>query len=470
MQPLQSSAFYDLHEIITNMFRRLWSGLPADVSFPDSLKGLGYVNIARAQDTSGRLLIGWVGRYFVNAEDEIRSIENADNYFKFFINRNPRINDRQRFHFDQAVEGIVHRRLEKEGLCRTLLPLGTPESEPHVLIFVSDDIQTKSRVVLIFGEPTNELGVIARRVAGGPGGLDKGSLVSVVRALKEQRSSTHDEACPGILLANTGETYWWPEGKRAITITGSSGVPLPSLAHRGVKYVPTLNSVPGNETAKDHVAYIFKETLSAILAKDATIDILAIGTSCELVERFLDQDANWSTWGPRLRAIALMGPVYTVEHLANEGFKDFLEKRTCAYLVSDAPLGTPIAPPGGNPNESIAPLGCPCFSSSEPWYTEVTLIKALVPVLGYLQRVALDPDFENEPIIVTEHPRASSPAAEDPWEKLGEHEKPLVTVTDPEWMDKERQSARGQGNGDDVERAPGLDSDDDSGDEYRPPA
>lgn len=42
-----------------------------------------------------------MSRYFVNAEDEIRSIENADNYFKFFINRNPRINDRQRFHFDR---------------------------------------------------------------------------------------------------------------------------------------------------------------------------------------------------------------------------------------------------------------------------------------------------------------------------------------------------------------------------------
>lgn len=70
---------------------------------------------------------------------------------------------------------------------------------------------------------------------------------------------------------------------------------------------------------------------------------------------------------------------------------------------------------------------------------------------------------------MTARPRASSPAAEDPWEKLGDHEKPLVTVTDPEWMDKERQSARGQGNGDDVERAPDPDSDDDSDDEYRPP-
>ena len=38
--------------------------------------------------------------YFVNDEDEIRSIENPDYYFKFFLNKNERINKRQRFEFD----------------------------------------------------------------------------------------------------------------------------------------------------------------------------------------------------------------------------------------------------------------------------------------------------------------------------------------------------------------------------------
>lgn len=37
----------------------------------------------------------------MNEEDEIRSLENPDFYFKFFVNRNERINLRQRFAFDR---------------------------------------------------------------------------------------------------------------------------------------------------------------------------------------------------------------------------------------------------------------------------------------------------------------------------------------------------------------------------------
>lgn len=58
------------------MFRRKWSGLPKDPSFPFDLKELGY---------------------FINDVDEVRAIDNPNNYFKYFINRNPRWNDRQRF-------------------------------------------------------------------------------------------------------------------------------------------------------------------------------------------------------------------------------------------------------------------------------------------------------------------------------------------------------------------------------------
>lgn len=35
--------------------------------------------------------------YFINEDDEVRSIENPNNYFKYYLSRNPRWNDRQRF-------------------------------------------------------------------------------------------------------------------------------------------------------------------------------------------------------------------------------------------------------------------------------------------------------------------------------------------------------------------------------------
>ena len=66
----------DAHHISAAMFRRRWSSLPCDPAFPSDLKQLGY---------------------FVNEIDEIRSIENRNSYFRFFITKNERWNDRQRF-------------------------------------------------------------------------------------------------------------------------------------------------------------------------------------------------------------------------------------------------------------------------------------------------------------------------------------------------------------------------------------
>ncbi len=43
-----------------------------------------------------------VFRYFINGDDEIRSIEDPDYYFKFFIDRNPRVCARQRFDFNRT--------------------------------------------------------------------------------------------------------------------------------------------------------------------------------------------------------------------------------------------------------------------------------------------------------------------------------------------------------------------------------
>ncbi|KFY10853.1 hypothetical protein V491_07444, partial [Pseudogymnoascus sp. VKM F-3775] len=57
------------------MFRLLPHGLPKDPKYPTNLQELGY---------------------FINDEDEIRSIENPKYYFKYFINRNERYNERQR--------------------------------------------------------------------------------------------------------------------------------------------------------------------------------------------------------------------------------------------------------------------------------------------------------------------------------------------------------------------------------------
>lgn len=224
------------------------------------------------------------------------------------------------------MESIIHERLESEGLQKLRLPLGASDTQPHTPIFVTPDLKSRPRIVVIFGEPTQDLGVLAGRVANGPGGIDEGSVIPVVRAVKSHKSSSTDDASPGILLANMGQTCWWLDGQRAITVTANNAVPLPSLVHRGVQYVPALHDIPGNKSPEEHVKYVFNQVIGSMAHDKATVDIIAIGESCEIVERFLDGEEAWNIWGRRISALVLLGPVYDSEGLKNANFKDFMAK------------------------------------------------------------------------------------------------------------------------------------------------
>ncbi|KAI9172347.1 Autophagy-related protein [Paramyrothecium foliicola] len=383
---------------------------------------------------------GGTSRYFITDEDEIRSTENPDNYFKFYIDKNMRINIRQRFEFHSVVEGIIHQRLEENGLCKMTVPLGTPTSKPHIPIFVTPNLKLKTRVVVLFGEPNQAVGILAHRVMEGSGGLKEGSMLSVIHTLNKQRSSPGDASPPGVVLANPGATYWWPEEQRALTIIQSNGIPLPSLCHNGRQYVPAVNEIPENKDSSEHIKYIFGTVLKTMMADHAVVDVVAIGASCELVENFFDHKENWAIWGQRLNAMLLLGTVYPTDTLTNTDFKNFLAKRASGFILSPLPPGTPLAPPTGNPNEMIPELGCPVYSSSEQHYTELILIKAHETVLAYLQGVAMSPDFENVPITVVDRP--TEELTEEAWATLPEEEKPSLSVADPEEMRKQVKQAR----------------------------
>lgn len=228
--------------------------------------------------------------------------------------------------FSDALENIIHERLESHGLVKTPLPLGTPFSQTHVPIFVDASLETKSRVVVVFGEASKFLGLLAGRVATGRGGVNKGSMVSVVEELHRQRSSPDDRGPPGVVLANIGELYWWPEGKRSLTLGDSSAIPLPSLVHRGWNFMPGINYIRGNETPERHVQCVFDQTLQNLVNEKALLDVVAIGDTCGIVERFLDEENNWNAWGHRLSSILLMDPFRDVEKLSNPSIKEFLAK------------------------------------------------------------------------------------------------------------------------------------------------
>lgn len=222
------------------------------------------------------------------------------------------------------MEEIVEKRLYDVGLEKIALPPMTELSSPHVPILATPNIKSASRIVVIVGEPTQDLGIIAGRVANGPGGIDKGTMISVVKALQTQVASSTDSSPPGVILANPGQLYWWPEKRRALTLIESVAIPLPSLVHAGRRHVPSLNNIPENEDPAAHVKCLFQKFLKTAIENHVKFDIVAIGQSCEVMERFFDNDENWKTWGSRLNAMLLLGSVYSTEDLTNTGFKEFL--------------------------------------------------------------------------------------------------------------------------------------------------
>ncbi|KAI1087673.1 Arb2 domain-containing protein [Rostrohypoxylon terebratum] len=357
------------------MFRRKWVGLPEDPSFPIDLKELGY---------------------FINEVDEVRAIDNPNNYFKYFINRNPRWNDRQRFSMNLALQDVIWKRLKGLGMEMQHLPLTSSDpTQPRVPIFLSKDVGTASRVVVVIGETDQDLGVLAHRVIGGPGGVNKGSMVSIVSALQEQSCSATDMRSPGIILANTGELIWWPEEHRTLSLSAWHATPMKSAVHRGNRITPA-NYAEGNESAKAHVAYIFEHVIPRFVDKDAKIDVLSVGDGADLAVKYLDTLLMRDEWKNRIGCLALVGGLVSAEDLQNEEFKKgFLRHRTRAYATCKDPAGLVISGPDGNPNtRTYTEQGCPVFSSGSEYYMETTLITAREVVLDWMQEVAMTPEGE----------------------------------------------------------------------------
>ncbi|POS71472.1 hypothetical protein DHEL01_v210132 [Diaporthe helianthi] len=372
------------------MFRRRWSGLPEDPSFPADLEELGYCVEPKS--------------------DEIRNAEDPKYYFHYFRSKNERHNDCQRFAFNTAVEKqLIHPRLEALGLTKLALPLGTPTAKPHVPIFVSPGLSSKKRVVLIVGESEQELGVLAHRVIGGAGGVDKGSMVDIARAVltgdqsKDQSQNenptdgstgtTTNTAAPGLVLANTGELWWWPEGGRGLTTRGAHSAPLRSAVHWGKyrhDYDPNnVKTVPRNESPAAHIRCVFEQVLgnTDLVAADAVVQVIGIGDGAAAVERVLDE--SWARWEARVGCLAMCGSGLDAKSVQDAGFKKFLREKARLYITCHEQAGALISGPDGNDKTVLfTGYGTYIFSSGERYYTELTLIKAKDMLLAWLEEVA----------------------------------------------------------------------------------
>lgn len=224
-----------------------------------------------------------------------------------------------------------------------LLPLGTTDpSQPNLEIRVSEDIDKKSRVIIFLGENNQEFGVLAHRVIGGKGGVNKGSVVGLVQGLKKQKSSTTDPSPPGIIIANPGEMSWWPEGKRTLTITGRHAIPMSSAVQIGYHFTEKKHRVPENRNMAEHVRYILDKVVPALVPETAKLDIITISDTGEKVQKYLNKDEVWAKLGPRMNSLTIVAGWFDQSSVESESFRKFLAE------VSHVPFVAVIYPSSAN--------------------------------------------------------------------------------------------------------------------------
>ncbi|QSZ32265.1 hypothetical protein DSL72_001839 [Monilinia vaccinii-corymbosi] len=347
------------------MFRRLPSGLPKDPTFEPTLHGLGY---------------------FINEKDEIRSIENPKAYFKFFLTKNDRYNQLHREAMNHAIRRIVMERLLNLGLKKILLPLNVPETSPHVHILTSSNLSTASRVIVLFYEPKDDIGVFAHRIIGGAGGINAGSAINMVKYIQDQGGCSTESEPPAIILANMGQLFWYRRGQKPVTLMTWAALPQSSCVEKTTRLDPIKNTIPGNRDTDEHINYIFNHVIEELMPKTVKIDVIGVSEGAMGVSRFLDKLENWTKWGSRMQAFAAVATWWHSIDCKNPLFLEWLQARGRVYSASPEPAGTYLAGPEGN--RCHAAFGCPVFSLGEPYYTECLLPKGYHTVIDFLQEVA----------------------------------------------------------------------------------
>jgi hypothetical protein len=206
---------------------------------------------------------------------------------------------------------------------------------------MSADIASKSRVVIIFGETHQDLGVLAHRVLGGKGGINAGSLLTAVKTLQAQRCSSSDASAPGIVLANMGELLWWPEGRRTLSAWAFDWAPMRSAAHKGNHVDANVNRVRGNETTRAHVKYIFEKVVPRFVRDDAGLDVVGLGDGADVVTSYLNCASVWERVSGRISCFATVGGTFPEWDVKCAGLREFL--RDVSLFLLYRPLPTLIS-------------------------------------------------------------------------------------------------------------------------------
>lgn len=202
--------------------------------------------------------------------------------------------------YTACIRDIVLSRLRKVGMTTLRLPLTiTGFYEPHVPILVSKNLSTASRIIVVFGEPIQDLGVWAYRSIGTVG-INAGSAVPLAdHVLHQHQKGSPEEkttADTALVIANTGQLVWHAAGRKAITMPSWLALPRRSAVDPP-QTMTERNNILGNENWQEHVECVFREILAArgkLVRADAKIDIVGVAEGGLGAVRYLYDDCMFS--------------------------------------------------------------------------------------------------------------------------------------------------------------------------------
>lgn len=164
------------------------------------------------------------------------------------------------------------------------LPIDAAPDEPNVPILVSSNLSTATRVIVIFGEPGQDLGIWAYRTVGQQA-IGTGSAVSLAKAVLsgnnmagETTDSAENPRDTALIFANTGQLIWHCGTATAMTMPTWLALPRKSAVHPPLQ-MTYRNHIPQSQNWQEHVECVFEQVLAArgrFLREDAKIDIIGL--------------------------------------------------------------------------------------------------------------------------------------------------------------------------------------------------
>lgn len=190
-----------------------------------------------------------------------------------------------------CIRLIVLDRLEDLNLHQLVLPLGASQSDPHTQIMVSKDIGQKKRVIVVFGERHQDLGVFSYRVLGNED-LNQGSAIDFVRATNYVSGA--DGVSRGVIIANPGQLLWYRGGGRAITYSEWMSLPRSSAVHDALEMDPVKSFVPGNRDYQEHVQYIFENVMRKLAHENIKFELIGLESTGHAMVGYLANNCEHS--------------------------------------------------------------------------------------------------------------------------------------------------------------------------------